>query len=132
MRTSATLFGGLQHRRWRRSGGGRLRSAGAVAGREGRDRQFVASGRRQHQPADARAYRIRESAPGITKAAALARAQVELLRGTVKAEGGGERAFVNALGAKPRKDAPAFQFNKDAPYAHPYYWAPFFLMGNWL
>jgi CHAT domain-containing protein len=24
------------------------------------------------------------------------------------------------------------QFKPDAPYTHPYYWAPFILLGNWL
>ena len=47
-------------------------------------------------------YRIRESAPGMTKLEALRKAQLELLHGA------------------------------GTPYAHPYYWAPFFLMGNWL
>ena len=26
----------------------------------------------------------------------------------------------------------AFKPDPKAPYAHPYYWAPFMLMGNWL
>jgi CHAT domain-containing protein len=47
-------------------------------------------------------YRIRESSPGMTKLEALREAQLELLHGA------------------------------GTPYAHPYYWAPFFLMGNWL
>jgi len=52
-------------------------------------------------------YRIRESSPGMTKLEALRESQLELLRG----EG---------------------QSKAVAPYAHPFYWAPFFLMGNWL
>jgi len=47
-------------------------------------------------------YRIRESSAGITKLEALREAQLKLLRGA------------------------------GSPYAHPYYWAAFFLMGNWL
>ena len=47
-------------------------------------------------------YRIRESAPGMTKLEALREAQLELLHGA------------------------------GTLYVHPYYWAPFFLMGNWL
>jgi CHAT domain-containing protein/tetratricopeptide (TPR) repeat protein len=53
-------------------------------------------------------YQIRESKPGTTKAEALRQAQLELLNGSVKFGGG-----------------PA------APYTHPYYWAPFILIGNW-
>jgi CHAT domain-containing protein len=26
----------------------------------------------------------------------------------------------------------SFKVNPGAPFAHPYYWAPFILMGNWL
>jgi CHAT domain-containing protein len=52
-------------------------------------------------------YRIRESSPGMTKLEALRESQLELLRGEGQSKAG-------------------------APYAHPFYWAPFFLMGNWL
>ena len=62
-------------------------------------------------------YRIRESSPGIPKLEALREAQLELLRGNGPAATGGARRFPVQL---------------DAPYTHPFYWAPFFLMGNWL
>lgn len=47
------------------------------------------------------------------------------------------QGVVNSSSAAPqtvqiRLNAPAFQPDSKAPYAHPYYWAPFFLMGNWL
>ena len=79
-------------------------------------------------------YRIRESAPTMTKVEALGRAQIELLRGTAKPTAGAERAFVHEAETKKttKVNAPSFQVNEAAPYAHPYYWAPFFLMGNWL
>ena len=32
----------------------------------------------------------------------------------------------------PAAEAARFSADPKAPYAHPYYWAPFFLMGNWL
>lgn len=51
-------------------------------------------------------YRIRESSPSTTKLEALREAQLELLHGEIK---------------QPNQD-----------YRHPFYWAPFFLMGNWL
>ena len=80
-------------------------------------------------------YRIRESSPGITKAEALARAQIQLLHGTAKprAGSGQERALIHeeSTGRIPI-EAPSFAAPANAPYAHPYYWAPFFLMGNWL
>ena len=76
-------------------------------------------------------YRIRESTPGLSKAAAMAQAQLELLRGTAQPAPGPERAMIHEAGTVP-VTAPSFPVNPDAPYAHPYYWAPFFLMGNWL
>jgi CHAT domain-containing protein len=60
-------------------------------------------------------YRIRETSPGIPKLEALREAQLELLRGTIRPAG-----------------APGSQPNSNAQYSHPFYWAPFFLMGNWL
>jgi CHAT domain-containing protein len=29
-------------------------------------------------------------------------------------------------------EAQSFPISPNAPYVHPYYWTPFFLMGNWL
>jgi len=46
-------------------------------------------------------YRVREAQHGITKAEALQRAQIDLL------------------------------LNSNREYAHPFYWAPFILIGNW-
>lgn len=78
-------------------------------------------------------YRIRESGGGMTKAGALAAAQIELLRGTAKSTSGvqPERAMIHEEAAG-QVSAPRFIAPADAPYAHPYFWAPFFLMGNWL
>ena len=74
-------------------------------------------------------YRIRESAPGMTKLEALRQAQLELLRGklrTTESAGQGVAKHETA----PRSVASAV--DPKTPFAHPYYWAPFFLMGNWL
>jgi CHAT domain-containing protein/uncharacterized protein HemY len=70
-------------------------------------------------------YRIRQSSAGITKLEALREAQLELLRGETKADGGdnGNR------GVRVEKTTP---LDAKPSYKHPYYWAPFFLMGNWL
>ncbi len=81
-------------------------------------------------------YRIRESSTGTTKLEALREAQLALLRGEVqvKAAAEGDRGVVAnrpASGAA-HPEAPDFPLNANAPYAHPFYWAPFFLMGNWL
>jgi CHAT domain-containing protein/Tfp pilus assembly protein PilF len=79
-------------------------------------------------------YRIRESSAEKTKLEALQDAQLELLHGSAKAEPlAATRALVHEpeiAGEKPQ--APPFTRDANAPFAHPYYWAPFFLMGNWL
>jgi CHAT domain-containing protein len=72
---------------------------------------------------------------GINKAEALRRAQLELLRG--------EQAKLAATDEVPeergsreryceRGGGPAFEENPSAPFAHPFFWAPFILMGNYL
>jgi len=78
-------------------------------------------------------YRVRESSR-TTKAAALRQAQLALLHGTGQGSASGShRALVHDELPKPEQSkAPAFQLDTKAPYSHPYYWAPFFLMGNWL
>lgn len=98
-------------------------------------------------------YQSRQSGEGLSKAEAVRRAQLALLNGTAatqplpagekgsaspvqivigdnggKRDGGGTRAdmiFVEA------QDAPLFKRDEKRPFAHPYYWAPFILIGNW-
>jgi CHAT domain-containing protein/Tfp pilus assembly protein PilF len=81
-------------------------------------------------------YRIRQSSAEITKVEALREAQLALLRGTVQIEPAAERnrGVVVSHGSSETAppEAPGFPASASAPYAHPYYWAPFFLMGNWL
>lgn len=76
-------------------------------------------------------YRVREAKAGTTKAEALRQAQIKLLRGEAQAAKLEEKD--RGLGLK--KDASVKQqpFTPDPkqPYAHPYYWAPFILIGNW-
>jgi CHAT domain-containing protein len=70
-------------------------------------------------------YRIRKSSPEITKLEALRRAQLELSRGAAKIAPGTEGNRGVRLGKATPSDS-------EGLYQHPYYWAPFFLMGNWL
>jgi CHAT domain-containing protein len=67
-------------------------------------------------------YRARESNVSVTKVDALRRAQLRLLNGSIKPEGPAAERGVKVSGAA----------KKERDYRHPYYWAPFFLMGNWL
>lgn len=82
----------------------------------------------------ARFYRARQ-AQGIDKAGALREAQLALLQ-AAPAEAGGAAAGTEQRGAT-RDDLPAasaaaaFKQDPRKPYAHPYFWAPFILMGNW-
>jgi tetratricopeptide (TPR) repeat protein len=76
-------------------------------------------------------YRIHSTTPGIDKAEALRRAQLSLLNGgAAAAEGSPPRAEWAGLGAA-KVNAPPFRKSPERPYAHPYYWAPFILIGNW-
>ena len=68
----------------------------------------------------------------LDKADALRQAQIALLRGSAKAEddSAAHRGLTRTSGAA---QGPAtFKADANAPYAHPFYWAPFILMGNWL
>jgi len=77
-------------------------------------------------------YRIRESSPGKPKLEAMREAQLELLRGVqTPAEDAPQRMLVYQEEPESTAATP-FKFDRKAPYAHPYFWAPFFLMGNWL
>jgi CHAT domain-containing protein len=62
--------------------------------------------------------------PAGGKAEALRQAQLAFLRGPAAASpGGGDRGVQPVEGSTPARH--------DAGYAHPYYWAPFVLMGNY-
>jgi CHAT domain-containing protein len=104
-------------------------------------------------------YRLRQQQAGTTKAAALRQAQLALLNGTAKVKPvfnqgpatkgasdatlkivlvptGGQRDTNQSRDTEEviyvdQKDAPLYQRGTAKPYAHPYYWAPFVLFGNW-
>ncbi len=65
-------------------------------------------------------YRQRESGTGTTKVEALRRAQTGLLKGELKptANGGNRGLTAGEAATKPT-------------FVHPFYWAPFILIGNW-
>jgi CHAT domain-containing protein len=78
-------------------------------------------------------YRIRSKTPNITKAEALRRAQVDLLN-AVPASSGADAPVppANPVGSDiPKSGSLPFHHSTERPYAHPYYWAPFILIGNW-
>ena len=82
-------------------------------------------------------YRRHETQPGLPKIEALQQAQLTLLHGQ---KPGGDVVAQSKRGliapVVERRDSstaalPRYPMNPRAPYAHPFYWAPFILIGNW-
>jgi CHAT domain-containing protein len=79
-----------------------------------------------------RFYRIYVTTPNLSKAEALRKAQISLLRG----EGGGgpvsgDRRSSEMAAEVGNPNLPPYKSDPRAPFSHPYYWAPFILIGNW-
>ncbi|MBL8203207.1 MAG: CHAT domain-containing protein [Blastocatellia bacterium] len=75
-------------------------------------------------------YQLREVKVGTTKAEALQQAQGKLLHGEIVATVNlTQRDIVHETDKRP--NLPKFKADPKTPYAHPYYWAPFILIGNW-
>jgi CHAT domain-containing protein len=97
-------------------------------------------------------YQTLQSGKGLSKAEAFRRAQLALLSGTaqtralpegLKGAPAAVQIVITADGNKPtgaptrgptvyvaEKDALLFKRDEKRPFAHPYYWAPFILIGN--
>ena len=77
-------------------------------------------------------YRLRQSGKGLTKAAALQQAQLALMRGEGFAAELAKKLKRSDLVGETGTDKNAPPFKPDAKHpVHPYYWAPFILIGNW-
>lgn len=99
-------------------------------------------------------YAKRQGVAGITKAGALTNAQLALLNGATDAgissepRKGATHSSVRVVVVPDasrqtrdaaradivyvsEKDAPLFKHAENRPFAHPYYWSPFVLFGNW-
>ena len=72
-------------------------------------------------------YRLRIEKQ-LTKAEALRQSQLALLTGQATGSGSVKRGARRSDGGQ----AATFTADPKAPFAHPYFWAPFILMGNWL
>jgi CHAT domain-containing protein len=72
-------------------------------------------------------YGLREQNPGMTKDEALRQAQLRLLTGELKSSPAQHVADRGStlLGSEKAKS------KASAGWSHPYYWAPFILIGNW-
>ena len=77
-------------------------------------------------------YRLRKENPNITKAEALQTAQKMMIAGKLKpsADAKDDRSGVVPLG-ETKVNAPKFTFDGKKPFAHPLFWSPFVLIGNW-
>jgi CHAT domain-containing protein/tetratricopeptide (TPR) repeat protein len=97
-------------------------------------------------------YQTLQSGKGLTKVEAFRRAQLALLGGTAqtrplpegqKGSSSAVQIVITADGNKPagaptrgptvyvaEKNAPLFKRDEMKPFAHPYFWAPFILIGN--
>jgi len=70
-------------------------------------------------------YRLREENPAIGKSEALREAQAGIASGTLRPD---VEAASQDRGVAPAHAAPSPQARN---WSHPYYWAPFILIGNW-
>lgn len=77
-------------------------------------------------------YELRKENQAWTKAETLRQAQLKLLYGKYQPEQIAERNRSEAVrfGASA-KTMPKFVKDANAPFAHPFYWSPFVLIGNW-
>jgi len=84
-------------------------------------------------------YRRHKTQPRIPKIEALRQAQLALLYGQKsvrKMVDQGKRGVTVIVPVAEHSDSSTsallrFPLNPQAPYAHPFYWAPFILIGNW-
>lgn len=77
-------------------------------------------------------YQLHNDRPDLPKADALQHAQLALLRGQiVTTPGEPARGGEAAANDQTAETLPRFKVDPQAPYSHPYYWAPFVLIGNW-
>ncbi|MCW5945722.1 MAG: CHAT domain-containing protein [Fimbriimonadales bacterium] len=76
-------------------------------------------------------YRLKISNPTWTKLQALHEAQMGLLLGRLEVEGAEVKRMEPAGKPPEGLELPVFVAPKNAPFSHPYYWAPFILAGNW-
>jgi CHAT domain-containing protein len=76
-------------------------------------------------------YRLRQAGAGKTKAEALQEAQLEMMGKLAKPEGAGPGASNFGGNGEKKPDPVVFEFDPRRPFAHPHFWAPFIVMGNW-
>jgi CHAT domain-containing protein len=68
----------------------------------------------------------------LTKAQALRQVQLGFIEGTSRGSSAPQQTRNAVRQDRAAPAAPAWQQRPGAPFSHPYFWAPFVLMGNWL
>lgn len=77
-------------------------------------------------------YRIRKELPSAGKTGAIATVQKLLIEGKLKVPPARAELYRPKTGpAAGNSGLPKFVFDPAKPFAHPYYWSPFILIGNW-
>lgn len=77
-------------------------------------------------------YCLRKAKPKLTKAEAIQLAQKAMLQGQLKVVTAGNQKGTEIVGSnKNNPNPPAFAIDPNKPFAHPFYWSPFVLIGNW-
>jgi CHAT domain-containing protein/Tfp pilus assembly protein PilF len=77
-------------------------------------------------------YRMRKADPSLTKAEIIQKIQNKMMNGEIRGSDISERADDhkdNSI-SKPTMTK-RFKVDQKRPYKHPYFWAPFILIGNW-
>ncbi|MCU1266172.1 MAG: hypothetical protein JWM21_2490 [Acidobacteria bacterium] len=75
-------------------------------------------------------YRLRKVNPQMTKAEALQLAQKEMIEGKLQRASTTNQER-NTQRVNAGSSSQTFAYDPKKPYAHPYYWSPFVLIGNW-
>jgi len=76
-------------------------------------------------------YRNLDTHLASGKANALRKAQMSLLNGNSSTDDGTPKRAPGAVLFDGDNERKPFARDPNAPYAHPYYWSPFVLIGNW-
>jgi CHAT domain-containing protein len=73
-------------------------------------------------------YRSRQTRPNMTKAESMQQTQRSMLNGTIQPSAEYIKKLEDYFNSINKKE---FIFDKNKPFAHPYFWSPFVLIGNW-
>jgi len=77
-------------------------------------------------------YRLQKENPKMTKADSIRKVQNEFISGKIKPDENYIQKLAQIFGdQKGNLGKEEFVFDKNKPFAHPFFWSPFVLIGNW-